>query len=385
MKKIFWIITIPLTCVILFLFLKTNTGPNPNPDNRNPREKTFLKYVNNRFIEVEDVFRRTKILVDESRIYLCDLTQSRIYTYSKKNGKRLAVFCSKGEGPAEAPALHEVHIHKENIYVGTLAKIMIFSKDGRLIKEIRGEAAGWYCFPFGDNFVRHRHVTKKWDDKPVITYEFILLDQNLERIKDFFKADFTEPAPKDKNKEPWIFFKDCRKTIVYKDKLYIGFTNLGFSISVFDTKGDACYEIRKDYEKIPVTAKIKKKVHETLKNQYRQHYDDYEKEYNAFLEKQELVFPEHFPAFLNFFIGNDKIYVLKYPRPGSKGMTDLIVMDLRGKVLKKKRFPLFGDLHIILDRTGNYYFYDGKLYLYESLEESTRIHEVDIAGFASTE
>lgn len=383
MKKIYWIIAILLTGIFLLIFLKTNTQRHSNPADQKPRENNLSGFFNKRFIEVDLVFRRTKILVDESRIYLCDLTQMRIYVYSKKDGKRLAVFCSRGEGPGEAAALHEVHIHKERVYVGTLAKIMVFSKDGQLIKEIRGEEAGWYCFPLGDNFVRNRRVTKKLNDNPVITSKYILLNPNLEKVKDIFKADYIKLMPKDKNKDPWIFFKECRKAVVYKDKLYIGFTDLGFSISVFDTKGDKCYEIRENYEKIPVTDKTKEKIHETLKTQYRVNcVDDYEKEYNAFLAQQELVFPEFFPAFLNFFISNDKIYVLKYPRPGSKGWTDLVVMDLKGKLLKKKRFPLVGNMLVILDNSNNYYFYDGKLYLYEALEESTGIHEIDFEGYA---
>jgi hypothetical protein len=334
-------------------------------------EKKFFK---KQLVEIDEVVVDPTLAVDESRIYLVDKYHCMIYIFDIKSGKKINAIGRKGEGPGEFRYISKLDIKDDLIYVSSPPKISIFSRDGKFLKEKRtyvvGAEVGGAFTPFVNNYIftKFFYDLKEHPYKVYICY--LLLDKDLKEIKEIFRAPFNIPWKKDINKKPLRIFHDCRKEILYKERFYIGNTELGFYFAVFDIKGNKLYEIKKEYDKIPVTEEIKQKFfnfHKALNPE----------EFNKMLTHREVHFPKYIPAFVNFFIDNDKIFIFKYPKPGAKGWFELIILDLSGNIIGQKMLPL-GYFYNYLENTGSISFYKEKIYFIINLEESTSFGEFSL-------
>jgi hypothetical protein len=148
-----------------------------------------------------------------------------------------------------------------------------------------------------------------------------------------------------------LYLKDCYNGVVYKNRFYVGSTARGFYIAVFNANGDKLYDIQKDYDRIKVTDEIKATV---LKN-IRELKEEGLKKY---FSKIDIFFPDYFPAYINFAVDKDKIYVFKFPRHKAM-ILEVLVLDLQGNLTKKSILPSsFWNGF----QNNAIYLYDGKLY-----------------------
>jgi hypothetical protein len=79
------------------------------------------------------------------------------------------------------------------------------------------------------------------------------------------------------------------------------------------------------------------------------------------MSTREIISPEYMPAFVNFFIDNERIYLFKFPKPGDRGMSEVLMLDIKGNILSKKMLPL-GAMYKHLEEKKNISFHHGKLY-----------------------
>jgi hypothetical protein len=127
---------------------------------------------------------------------------------------------------------------------------------------------------------------------------------------------------------------------VYDNKIFIEESPKGFLIEVFDSKGNKLYQVEKDYEKIKVTGKDREetinrfKEDPVIKVQITQFGG-----WNEFRKQFSMNFPETFPAIQDIGISNDKIYVQTFKKVNGKD--EYVVMDLKGKIIKKTYAPTF--------------------------------------------
>ena len=183
--------------------------------------------------------------------------------------------------------------------------------------------------------------------------------------------EFSGNQHKNKGKKVEIYHPHCRKGLLYKDKFFIGCTDRGFHFEVFDKTGRKLYSIDKEYKKVKVTADMKKKEIEIYKKMAGIDM------FSHYAKRVQLVFPEYNPAYQNFFIGNDKIYVFHYPKPGTNGWQKLSLLDLEGNLVSQKWIymdSLFGKVGM----EGYICFSNGKLYFTISGEDYTNIVKFDV-------
>jgi hypothetical protein len=333
-------------------------------------EKKFFRKI----VEIDDVFAIPRLDVDEDRIYIVDKKHCTLNLFNKKDGRKINTVGKRGEGPGEFLFISKIHFNDDMIYVSSPPKLSIFSREGKLLKEKRTHLIGGGEFiPFGNNYLYSRYIYERKGNSTAIYLGYTLLDENLKEIKSIFKTPFNRPWSKDKNKTPLLIFHECRKGIVYKERFYIGYTELGFYIAVFDISGNKLFEIKHDYDKIRVKDDIKQKILSYYKSKYP---DDFRK----MLSRREVFFPEYFPAFVNFFIHDDKIYVLKYPMPGAKGRLEVLLLDLRGNLLGQKMIAL-GGFYRYLENPDLISFYKGKIYYIINYEEKTAVGEFSLDEF----
>lgn len=344
--------------------------------NRANAEK-FIRTYFNVLMKTDDTFYMSIICVDDSNIYIADKKHCRVCVYSKKDGKKLYEFGRQGEGPGETKGwVRDMHVATDKIYICSPGRINVYSTGGEFIRDLNISAAYQALYTLEDFFIARRDKYTH-SDMGKITLAFTLLDGKLKYKKDLFAIDYRMPVPESKGKKIEIYHPHCRKGVLYKDKFYIGCTDKGFYFEVFGKSGKKLYTIDKEYEKVKVTERMKSDVIAMNRKLAKRSgfFDSF--------KRVQMVFPEYEPAFLNFFISNDKIYVFHYPKPGANGWQELSLFDLNGKFLSKK-WIFMDSLYSIMEIGTYVSFNKGKLYYVANAEEHTSVIKFDVDAALKT-
>ncbi len=316
--------------------------------------------------EISDPFKSPQVIIDESKVYIWDKMLSKVCIYSKKDLTKIAEFGKPGEGPMEFNGINDVSVSEKYIYVNSFPKLCIFLKDGTFVKELKGTGLSGSYKPVGKNFVARNYQYTPRNSK-YNKLKYILYDSQLNKLKELVELEYLNPVIQiSPTKTKTLYFVDCYKGVSYKDRFYIGSTNRGYYFAVFDENGKKLYEIDKDYPKQPVTTEQKKRIMTIL--QSMESMKDH-------LKRFEIMFPDYLPAYLNFSIARDRLYVFRYPKSGSQNM-DVDVLELTGKLVKRLSIPVRGWQGIMRDR---FYFSEGKMYYVEPGE-----HDEDTFEFYET-
>lgn len=319
--------------------------------------------------DIDEVYKDPFVLVDNEQFYVWDRALRKVVIYSKKNLKKITEFGKRGEGPGEFMTISCAYLSNDNIYVSSFQKLCIFNKEGKFKKEIKGNNNASSFKYFGKNFIGISYPYSKPYDKEGKMI-FSLFDKGLKKKKDIFTAIYHKAVWPGQKRENILWIRGCTKAVPYYDKLIIGATYNGLYFAVFDTEGTMLYEIKKEYKKRRVTESEKKRrINESKRRMGERRWNDYKMMYN-------IVFPNYYPAFDNFIVDNNKIYVFLFP--GEK-TEEVLILNLEGKLLDKKIIPVMKTT--IID-WARFAIRDGKIYYFDENEEGERweLHEVNIDG-----
>jgi hypothetical protein len=320
--------------------------------------------------EFQDNFKVPYILIDNNQIYIWDKFLRKICIYSRRGFDKIAEFGRQGQGPGEFIGIHKVILSNDSVLVNSFPKLCFFSKKGKLQKELKSPTNAGSYIPLGSNFVGISYPHTNHTDKNVKIL-FSLFNSSLEKKKDIFLTKSRVFVTYGKSKATVYWVNDCTKAFVYDEKLYIGSTDKGYFIIVFDLNGNTLYEIKRIYKKRKVTDEYKKYRTDNFKNSLS------EMEWKQYKERYDVAFPDYFPAYASFFVDDGKIYVFDYP--GIK-KNDIQILDLKGNLLKNKNIPIENvSSSIIGDR---YSIRSGKFYYLEENEntENWELHVINIGG-----
>jgi hypothetical protein len=272
-----------------------------------------------------------------------------IYIYSLKNFSLLKKFGKAGEGPREfkinpfGPGQLLIAAYDNKLYVNSDVKLSYFTLEGEFIKEIKVPPFQVF-FPIKDKFVASGTAAGQGNQFFV---NVGLYDADRKMLKELYRSDMSVGPSATFNFPTAIF-----SYLPYKDRIYVAAGKEGFVIDVFDLQGKRLYRIEKEYKPL--------KVPENYREQILQWYQKSSR-FKQFFEffKDRIFFDSHFPALQSMIVENEKIYVLTYRQ--KDGLTELIIMDLKGKELGRKYVPVVGmagnlfefPIHTI--DTGNYY------------------------------
>ena len=301
------------------------------------------------------------IHVVDDRMIIADGLQ--VQFYSLNDFKLIKTFGKKGEGPNEFLGYDDgacvlTTVNADSIVVDSVGKISFYSKNGEFKKSMKTQN-GNYFRSLGDNDYLLGYTVEVEDN---ILYGLIYLyDMEFNKIK--LLSKFKEPFLQ-KKVNPYDYRRPL--PIVYDGKLFLDRRDGSFDI--FDKKGNELYIITYDYEKVPITNSHIKRTIELLKADPRIN-DKFEQ------FKSRLEFSEYFPVIKHYSISDGKIYVLTYKEKDNK--SEFIVLDTKGKFLKKILFPL---AQISIVEPYPYTIHKGKVYqLVENQEtEMWELHITDI-------
>lgn len=319
------------------------------------------KGISKKLTELPQVVKPEKFVVIFDRVYIAEKTT--VYMYRMKDYKFIKQFVEKGYGPGEIDNIEHFKAYPEFLSMELAGnKIMFFSLDGEFINELRTPQHIYRLSPFGKHFVG---IKSNLDKKsPNRYYTLNILNQNFKSIDKLYRGgDFAIHTPKGKKKRVINFFYHNFLYDVYKDKIFAADTRKGFYIAVLNRKGKRLNEINKDYKKI--------KVPQALKDQTIDKY----KELPGWLNLKarfQFAFPDYFPAIHRtaFRVTDDKIYAFTNDTKGEtkNKKRELVVLDLKGKILKRIFLPVPGETAPDLTNKS-YIHHDTYYYLLENKDK----------------
>lgn len=299
------------------------------------------------------LMRPDMISIGNNRIYITE--QVSIYIFSQDDYRLVKKFGKQGEGPREfqiapiGPPMIALP-YEGKLFVSSLNKLSVFTKDGEFIKEskIMPFTVFW---PFLDKFLA---TGTSSDDKgdPVLSVN--LYNEKLEKVKELYKSDM-KVGPAFSMSFPGYSF-NC---VPYKDRAYLAAGKEGFVIDVFDDNGTKMYRIKKEYESLKVPEEYEKKTRKWFQTNpnYRSFWDFF---------KDRISFKTHCPAIREILVKDDRIYVLTYKE--RDGKSECIILDLKGN--EKKRVFLSCPENLGMDFYPKYDIHNRKFYtLVEDIDE----------------
>jgi hypothetical protein len=273
-------------------------------------------------VSMPDILKPENIVIDKGLILITEFPH--VYIYSLDDFRLINKIGKQGEGPKEFAQYVRIQKDPESpdaIVVGSHMKMTYFTTQGEYIEEKRAKGSGGNVYkPFGKKYVSYGFFQDQ--ESKTVFGTIDLYDGDLKKITEIYK----EEAPLQQGREinalgTWgAWFR------IFADKIFITGKKDGV-VLVFDNNGKMLYEIAHEYERLKVTQKDKDRYHHYFKTdpQFKQFYD---------LMKDQIRFPDHFPAIRGMDVVDGKVYVNGYLRPD--GTTEFTVFDIGGTVLKEK-------------------------------------------------
>ncbi len=237
----------------------------------------------------------------EGNIYFWTQGSSEDFIFKfDKNGNYVTSFGRKGQGPGELqfPTYLKINSHDEIIITDQhRRKLMIFTLDGRLLKEKPVDFSTPIIIPLNNGkylvyFYQHIPEAKS-------NYKLILLyGSNFNKIKelDRMKPINTRTATSIKGINHWLMASVTQKNI------YIGSSERGYDIWVHDLEGKLERKIRKEYKPVPITEEFKTKYMKRFKRAREE-------------LRKKIYFPESQPPFQYCFTDDEgRLFVMTYER-----------------------------------------------------------------------
>ncbi len=298
-----------------------------------------------------DIVKPIELRMDDRYIYISD--QSSVFVYAVNTFKFVKKLCKKGEGPEEFRTHPRIAYTHDRLILCDAYKIIVYTRDFKLIKEIKVHSFTDRVNPIEDNFILTRFQVI--DEKKCRV--FSLHNGKLEKIKDLI----IEPEiPRGFLIYPWS------RSRSRNDKVYIAQPQKGLYIDVFNKYGKKLYHIEKKTKEIKSSDKHKKMALEKMR--YFVGRRRFEKARARGVFKKPLS--KFIPYINNFWVVDDKIYIKTYDITGKE--EKYIIMDIKGTILKTVFLPMTY-MEILTFNKNKFY------YLMESEnDDGWVLHSVDL-------
>jgi ankyrin repeat protein/CubicO group peptidase (beta-lactamase class C family) len=288
--------------------------------------------------------------MDQDQLYIVD--GHRIYIHARDDFRLIRMFGKAGE---EEDAFRPrsgnnmrlfVNVQSEDMIICSERRAGVFTKNGEFIKDLNSPYMVDYVVPLGKKYIGSAYYIHVGTGKS--TQHILLGDQKLNFSNEIAGSHLGGGSAKGFGGPDRKIHIDLIPLYfgfkIYKGKIFVGQAHKRFFFEVFDSKGEKLYEIKRDEPKHPVTDAYKKERLEKIKNLslYKRH-------------KDSLVIDEaeHFPAFRNFAVTGDKIFVITFKELEEK--QEILVLDLKGQLLDREFVP---KAEVFLIEGNRFYYLD---------------------------
>jgi len=325
---------------------------------------------------ITEVLKPEAIEIHGDRLFVVEGAHFTVYNLDKLNF--LVQFGREGEGPGELKAVpmlpNTIGVIPEKIFVDGMGKVIFYSRDFKFQKEIKKKYMTFKTKPVGENFVAMRLLPV---GKNVYYFSVLLMDSEMNQIRELYKQEYRETDTDIDMVLDSIHFD------VYKNKIYIEKSKLGFKIAVFNSQGNLEMEIVKEKKAPVLTAQDKQDLMENFKqDNLVKMMVEREGGWMNFKNKMNFIYPDTFPLIQDILVTDDKIFIATFHQKNRK--RKYIVMDLKGSILNTIYLPIPRESSYLTKAMGrdNRFYGVAKHRYYYLIEnpdsEEWEIHAVDL-------
>lgn len=320
--------------------------------------------VSGKTIPLPGLMKPANIAVDDTQIYISDVTT--VHIYSLADFSRKHTFGKDGEGPKEFRVHGSFGVgvipqkDPDVLVVNSLGKVSYFTKQGKYIKEFKTGSNAAFS-PLGDNFVGTNEIMEGKDTFLTLN----IYDGSFKKVREVTRW----PHPIQESKMEILLVPLYTQHHIYDNKIFAA-PGGGLIIDVFNAKGEKLYSLAHPYEKPKVTEEYKKTTLDFFKTdpRWRNNFE---------LIKSMARFPDYFHAIRFFQVNDGGIYVQTYG--GKEGKSEFYIFDIKGKFVKKIYIPFPDDMGINI--VPRHTIAGGKLYQLAANDETEEwelhIHELN--------
>jgi hypothetical protein len=317
------------------------------------------------------VFEPETIRVAAGRLYVVE--GASVLVYSLKDLSLVTRIGRQGEGPGEFKETdywyNTVTVLPDHIFVDGYDKAARFSKDGRLLGEMKKPVGISKMVPVGANYAGLKLEHIEGERQYQCLY---LLDGNLRFKRELCRQE----SPVQQLTRTIEMIPDVLNFTVWDDRVFVEKSREGLVIDVFDSEGVTIGRIEHESERIRPTQEHKARAVEDIKS------DPFVKRmgYEAFASLSRFVWPDALPAITDFVAADGKLYVRT---PGTlEGRERWLVMDQEGRVTDRVLLPPVGGAPLMARLYGvSYHAIDqGTLYFIKDDEatDEWELHAAEI-------
>lgn len=325
---------------IIAVFFFNGCGPDTIPYDNEAwanafKKQEILKTAPQKVTEFKEIYKRPALShIDGEKLYLLNAHDWTVNIYSTKDFQFKVTFGGQGEGPGQFRAIQGFWALKEHLVVNSPSKHSYFSRNGELLREVRSPPELIPLQPVGENFITREYTSiegRGVKGTPDTEMKFVLVGPDFEKKKTLFKkvlnTSYTYVNDGTTLKRVATLFSNYCRFRVYKDNIYIGLsTTEGFLFMVFDSNGKKLYKIARPY--------AKRKIPDAIKEAIRA--NNMKRKTRPGRPPTVIEFYDHYPAFSDFRVRDDKIYVFLYPEIDKQRV---LIMDLKGNLLGVSLIP----------------------------------------------
>jgi hypothetical protein len=229
-------------------------------------------------------------------------TGGMIFKFDKE-GNFVRSFCHKGQGPGELQGRNYVSLYltvdrNDNIAVSDFGnKLVVFDKDGQMIDEKKIDSRTICTTPLSNgNFLSYISVMDGRSEF-INQNPLTLFDGQFKEIKELDKQMVPNPIVGKRLKGSYHVLSWS----ISNGKIFTGFQERGYEISVFDFTGNLVRKIKKEFKPVPIPEDYKTSFME---------------QFNAPIFdaiRSKIYFPNAMPPFHSFFADDEgKLFIMTY-------------------------------------------------------------------------
>jgi len=275
--------------------------------------------LHGKIVPLPELAKPDSIHLDDQQFYVVETTS--IYIYNLEHVKLVKKFGKEGEGPGEFKILPFlplfVNITDKYIVVNSFGKVSHFDKKGKLVREEKAKGGYiFYIMPLGQYLVGQGGIQENNNRFRTVN----IYDKQLNKIKEVCRVidDFKGPG------RGYDVLEKRFRHQTLGERLYVS-KERDFIINIYNIEGKMVSSIKLEYDLVALTQKDRENITGYLQNSNRT---------KAFFPLfKPLRFSSHFPAIMNLYTANEKIYVMTWKRKEQK--TEFFIFDKKGQLIKK--------------------------------------------------
>ena len=245
--------------------------------------------------------------IDRDRLLVVQPGEVMVFSYDIGQGKLLASFCRKGEGPGEMKRTPFLSLQEGEYTLYFRGKLCHFDRNGDFLREKRVDPMWVKVIPAGRNYLA---VRRHFDVQTTLSeLEFILLNPDFTPKKSLYKGRWDVNSGTAQGFDAFNMVAHCLGALAWGDRVFIADSTNGFRLLVFQgTEGRLLSDKTHAFEQVVIDQAFKNHLTEAYRIEEAEVWP---------LIRHVIRFYDHFPAIRSMGVSAHGPYLTTYRTRGT--------------------------------------------------------------------